>query len=42
MDNIDKQIINTLQGGFPICDNPYQQVAQQLGISEKDRSIKSA
>jgi siroheme decarboxylase len=36
MDKIDKQIINTLQGGFPICDNPYQQVAEQLNISEED------
>lgn len=35
MDKIDKQIINTLQGGFPICDNPYQQVADQLNISEE-------
>ena len=36
MDNIDKQLINSLQGGFPICDNPYQQVANQLAISESD------
>jgi DNA-binding Lrp family transcriptional regulator len=36
MDKIDKQIINTLQGGFPINDNPYQQVADQLNISEEN------
>ena len=34
MDNIDKQIINTLQIGFPICDSPYQMVAEQLGLTE--------
>lgn len=34
MDEIDKQIINTLQDGFPICDAPYRQVAAQLGLDE--------
>jgi len=34
MDKTDKQIINTLQDGFPICDAPYQQVAAQLGLTE--------
>lgn len=36
MDNIDKLIINTLQGGFPICDSPYQVIAEQLGLTESD------
>jgi DNA-binding Lrp family transcriptional regulator len=35
MDEIDRLIINTLQGGFPICDAPYQQVAMQLGLTEQ-------
>ena len=35
MDEIDKQIINALQDGFPICDSPYQQVAAQLGLGEQ-------
>lgn len=35
MDEIDKQIINALQNGFPICDAPYLQVATQLGLSEQ-------
>jgi DNA-binding Lrp family transcriptional regulator len=34
MDDIDKHIINTLQTGFPICDSPYQVVADQLGLTE--------
>ncbi len=34
MDSIDRTIINQLQGGFPICDHPYQVVAERLGIKE--------
>jgi DNA-binding Lrp family transcriptional regulator len=34
MDEIDRLIINTLQDGFPLCDNPYQVVAEQLNLSE--------
>ena len=34
MDNIDRQIINSLQAGFPICDKPYQAIAELLGLSE--------
>ncbi len=33
-DSIDAQLINFLQEGFPICESPYQQVANQLGLSE--------
>ena len=36
MDNLDRDIINSLQGGFPICDRPYQQVAQQLETTETE------
>ncbi len=36
MDELDKAIINRLQQGFPICEAPYQQVAEQLGIAEAD------
>ncbi len=35
MDNIDCDIINTLQDGFPICASPYKKVAQGLNISEQ-------
>lgn len=34
MDEIDRKIINELQGGFPICDSPYKVVAKELGLSE--------
>jgi len=36
MDEVDKNIINHLQGGFPVCDSPYQVVAEQLGLSENE------
>lgn len=30
----DRAIINALQGGFPLTDTPYHDVADQLGMSE--------
>lgn len=34
IDKIDRQIINQLQAGFPICPHPYAQAAHLLGLSE--------
>ena len=36
MDELDRAIINQLQGGFPLCDHPYAAVALQLGCSESE------
>jgi DNA-binding Lrp family transcriptional regulator len=36
LDAVDRQIIDKLQGDFPICARPYAQVAERLGISEAD------
>ena len=36
MDDIDRKIINSLQGNFPIADHPYQIVAQRLDITEDE------
>jgi len=36
MDKVDRKIINSLQGDFPIADHPYQIVAQRLGITEDE------
>lgn len=36
LDATERRIINTLQGGFPICDNPYAQAAELLGLSEDE------
>lgn len=34
LDAADKRIINALQGGFPLCDEPYREIADRLGLSE--------
>ena len=36
MDELDRAIVNGLQGGFPICERPYAAVAEQLGTSEAE------
>jgi len=36
MDATDRAIINSLQGGFPICERPYRAAAEQLGIGEDE------
>ena len=36
LDPLNRQIINVLQGGFPIVDEPYGAVASWLGIDEDD------
>lgn len=36
LDTIDRRIIDTLQGGFPICEQPYAEAAYCLGITESD------
>jgi siroheme decarboxylase len=36
LDDADRAIINALQGGFPVCDNPYGQVAADLDLEELD------
>jgi DNA-binding Lrp family transcriptional regulator len=33
---VDRQIIDKLQGGFPLCARPYAAVAEQLGIGEDE------
>lgn len=36
MDEIERRIINSLQDGIPICDKPYAEAAEALGMSEED------
>ena len=36
IDAVDRQIIAKMQGDFPICERPYAQVAEQLGIVESE------
>ena len=36
LDDTDRKIINTLQGGFPISERPFLDAAKNLGIAEQD------
>ena len=36
MDDIDRRIINGLQGGFPIAERPFAAAAGVLGLDEAD------
>lgn len=36
MDEIDRRIINTLQGDLPVCDRPFLAAAQCIGIAEDE------
>lgn len=36
MDEIDRRIINALQGGFPICPAPYAMAAETIGIGQDE------
>ena len=35
MNAIERQIINSLQGGFPVCERPFATVAAELGMDEQ-------
>lgn len=36
MDELDKAIINRLQGDLPVCERPYQAAAQAIGCTEDE------
>jgi len=36
LDRTDRNIINALQGGFPLSTHPYADVAADLGLNEDD------
>ena len=40
MDDLDRRLINALQGGFPICDRPYAEVGRRLGLDEDDVIVR--
>lgn len=35
MDELERRILNALQGGFPLCERPYAEAAAALGVSEE-------
>ena len=36
LDDTDRRVINRLQDGFPLTDEPYREVATELGLKEGD------
>ncbi len=34
MDIIDREILNEIQSGFPICSRPYLEIGKHFGLSE--------
>jgi DNA-binding Lrp family transcriptional regulator len=36
LDATDRALINALQGGFPLCDEPYRAVGESLGLGEDE------
>jgi DNA-binding Lrp family transcriptional regulator len=36
LDATDRALINALQGGFPLCDEPYRAVGEALGLNEDE------
>lgn len=36
LDTQDRKIINGLQGGFPVCERPYAEAAERLGLGEAE------
>lgn len=36
MNITDKQIINYLQSGFPVCEHPFAVVSEKLGLTESE------
>lgn len=47
MDNVDRQLLDIIQTGFPLTPRPYADLGQRLGISEEEalervRSLKQS
>ena len=36
MDRIDRQILNLIQGSFPVVEQPYRAIAKHVGVSEEE------
>jgi siroheme decarboxylase len=36
IDDVDRLLLNNLQGGFPVTERPFAEVAERLGLDEDD------
>ena len=37
LDLIDRKLLNILQSAFPLVENPFESIAQELAMSEEER-----
>jgi DNA-binding Lrp family transcriptional regulator len=40
LDDTDRALINALQGGFPLCERPYEAAAADLGLAESELIVR--
>ncbi|HEX5225805.1 MAG TPA: Lrp/AsnC family transcriptional regulator [Solirubrobacteraceae bacterium] len=40
LDDVDKRVLNLMQGSFPIAERPYQHVASLAGIEEQELMVR--
>lgn len=40
LDDLDRRLINALQGGFPLSEEPYREVAEALGSTEAEVLVR--
>jgi DNA-binding Lrp family transcriptional regulator len=40
MDELDRRIVNALQGGFPLCAQPFAETAERFGITEGELILR--
>ena len=40
LDETDRRIVNTMQGGFPVCARPYEAAAGALGLTEGELILR--
>lgn len=36
MDELDRRVVNQLQGGFPVSERPFREAAERLGTTESE------
>ena len=36
MTELERRVVNALQGGFPVCERPFDEAARALGIDEAE------
>lgn len=40
MDEVDRAIVNGLQGGFELCERPFESAARRLGLAERELLLR--